>query len=78
MEGFDDYDDLELEEMEKSYPRYDDMDYDDLTTNLGNLERKVKGEAMYGSDPLKIVDLKSELDYVKLLMERRITEETRH
>jgi hypothetical protein len=36
-----DYDDLELEEMEKSYPQYDDMNYDDLTTNLGNLERKV-------------------------------------
>jgi hypothetical protein len=71
-----DYDDLELEEMEKRYPQYDDMNYDDLTTNLGNLERKVKGEAMYGSDPLAIVDLKSELDYVKLIMERRTTEET--
>jgi hypothetical protein len=76
MEGFDDYDDLELEEMEKSYPQYDDMNYDALTTNLGNLERKVKEEAMYGSDPLTIVDLKSELDYVKLIMERRAIEET--
>jgi hypothetical protein len=71
-----DYDDLELEEMEKRYPQYDDMNYDDLTTNLGNLERKVKEEAVYGSDPLAIVDLKSELDYVKLIMERRATEET--
>jgi hypothetical protein len=71
-----DYDDLELEEMEKTYPQYDDMNDDDLTTNLVNLERKVKGEAMYGSDPLVIVDLKSELDYVKLIMERRTTEET--
>ena len=76
MEGFDDYDDIELEEMEKSYPQYDDMNYDDLTTNLGNLERKMKEEAMYGSDPLTIVDLKSELDYVKIIMERRAIEET--
>ena len=71
-----DYDDLELEEMEKSYPQYDDMNYNDLTTNLRNLERKVKGEAMYCSDPLVLVDLKSELDYVKIIMERRTIEET--
>jgi hypothetical protein len=76
MEGFDDYDYLELEEMEKSYPQYDDMNYDDLTTNLRKLEDNVKNEAMYGSDPIAITDLKSELDYVKLIMERRAIEET--
>ncbi|CAB4025012.1 Hypothetical predicted protein [Paramuricea clavata] len=31
---------------------------------------------MYGSDPLVITNLKSELDYVKNLMERRVIEET--
>ncbi|CAB4025784.1 Hypothetical predicted protein, partial [Paramuricea clavata] len=36
----------------------------------------VKAEAMYGDDPIVLTDLKSELDYVKNLMERRVTEET--
>jgi hypothetical protein len=76
MEGFDDYDDLELEEMEKRYPQYDDMNYDDLTTNLTTLEDNMKVKVMYSSDPLTITNLKNELDYVKLIMERRAIEET--
>ncbi|CAB3976965.1 Hypothetical predicted protein [Paramuricea clavata] len=36
----------------------------------------MKGEAMYGDDPIVITDLKSELDYVKNLMERRAIAET--
>ncbi|CAB4010501.1 integrase core domain-containing [Paramuricea clavata] len=60
----------------KTYPQYDDYNYDDLNTSLGNLERKVKGEAMYGDDPLLLTDLKSELDYVRNLMEKRAIEET--
>ncbi|CAB4028768.1 Hypothetical predicted protein, partial [Paramuricea clavata] len=71
-----DYDDIELEETEKSYPQYDDLNYDDLTTAFSRLDTKVKGEAMYGDDPIVLTDLKSELDYVKNLMERREIEET--
>ncbi|CAB3977098.1 Hypothetical predicted protein [Paramuricea clavata] len=55
--------------MEKTYPQYDDLNYDDLTTAFSRLDTKVKGEAMYGSDPIVLTDLKSELDYVKNLME---------
>ncbi|CAB4019808.1 Hypothetical predicted protein [Paramuricea clavata] len=62
--------------MEKTYPQYDDLNYDDLTTALSRLDTKVKGEAMYGDDPLVITDLKSELDYVRNLMEKRAIEET--
>ncbi|CAB3999223.1 Hypothetical predicted protein [Paramuricea clavata] len=76
MEDFKDYDDIELEETEKTYPQYDDLNYDDLTTAFSRLDTKVKGEAMYGDDPLVITDLKSDLDYVKNLMERRAIEET--
>ncbi|CAB3989097.1 Hypothetical predicted protein [Paramuricea clavata] len=71
-----DYDDIELEETEKTYPQYDDLNYDDLTTAFSRLDTRVKGEAMYGNDPLVITNLKSELDYVKNLMERRAIEET--
>ncbi|CAB4019561.1 Hypothetical predicted protein [Paramuricea clavata] len=71
-----DYDDIELEETEKTYPQYDDLNYDDLTTAFSRLDTKVRGEAMYGDDPIVITDLKSELDYVKNLMERRAIEET--
>ncbi|CAB3991042.1 Hypothetical predicted protein, partial [Paramuricea clavata] len=71
-----DYDDIELEETEKTYPQYDDLNYDDLTTAFSRLDTRVKGEAMYGDDPLVITNLKSELDYVKDLMERRAIEET--
>ncbi|CAB3985270.1 Hypothetical predicted protein [Paramuricea clavata] len=71
-----DYDDIELEETEKTYPQYDDLNYDDLTTAFSRLDTRVKGEAMYGDDPIVITNLKSELDYVKDLMERRAIEET--
>ncbi|CAB3976573.1 Hypothetical predicted protein [Paramuricea clavata] len=65
-----------MEEAEKTYPQYDDLNYDDLTTAFSRLDIRVKGEAMYGDDPIVITNLKSELDYVKNLMERRIIEET--
>ncbi|CAB4002826.1 Hypothetical predicted protein [Paramuricea clavata] len=65
-----------MEEVEKSYPQYDNLDYDDLTTAFSRLDTEVKGEAMYGDDPIVLTDLKSELDYVKNLMERREIEET--
>ncbi|CAB4027863.1 Hypothetical predicted protein [Paramuricea clavata] len=76
MEDYDDRDDTELEEVEKSYPQYDDLDYDDLTTAFNRLDIGVKAEAMYGDDPIVLTDLKSELDYVKNLMERPEIEET--
>ncbi|CAB3978278.1 Hypothetical predicted protein [Paramuricea clavata] len=62
-----------MEEVEKSYPQYDNLDYDDLLTAFSRLETRVKGEAMYGSDPIVITNLKSELDYVKSLMRSRET-----
>ncbi|CAB4025261.1 Hypothetical predicted protein [Paramuricea clavata] len=65
-----------MEEMEKTYPQYDDLNYDDLTTAFSRLDTRVKGEAMYGDDPIVLTNLKSELDYVKNLMERRAIEET--
>ncbi|CAB4008448.1 Hypothetical predicted protein, partial [Paramuricea clavata] len=65
-----------MEEMEKSYPQYDDFSYDDLTTAFSRLDTKVRGEVMYDVDPLVLTDLKSELDYVRNLMERRAIEET--
>ncbi|CAB3995053.1 Hypothetical predicted protein [Paramuricea clavata] len=65
-----------MEETEKTYPQYDDLNYDDLTTAFSRLDTRVKGEAMYGDDPIVITNLKSELDYVKNLMERRVIEET--
>jgi hypothetical protein len=72
-----DYDDTELEEMERNYPQYDNLNYDDLTTAFSRLDTKVKGEAMYGDDPIVLTDLKSELDYVKNLMKQHdITETT--
>ena len=77
MEDYDGRDDTELEEMEKTYPQYDNLDYNDLTTALSRLDTKVKGEAMYGNDPIVLTDLKSELDYVKNLMKQHdITETT--
>ncbi|CAB3991941.1 integrase core domain-containing [Paramuricea clavata] len=71
MEDYDDHDDIELEETEKSYPQYDDLNYDDLTTAFNELDTRVKDEAMYGNDPIVITNLKSELDYVKSLMRSR-------
>ncbi|CAB3992702.1 Hypothetical predicted protein [Paramuricea clavata] len=60
-----------MEETEKTYPQYDDLNYDDLTTAFGRLDTEVKEEAMYGNDPIAITNLKSELDYVRNLMETR-------
>ncbi|CAB4010659.1 integrase core domain-containing [Paramuricea clavata] len=71
-----DYDDIELEETEKTYPQYDDLSYDDLVIAFDRLDTSVKGEAMYGDDPVVLTDLKSELDYVKNLMETRAIEDT--
>ncbi|CAB4004489.1 Hypothetical predicted protein [Paramuricea clavata] len=56
---------------EKTYPQYDDLNYDDLMTAFSRLDTRVKGEAMYGDDPIVITNLKSELDYVKNLMKHR-------
>ncbi|CAB4011059.1 Hypothetical predicted protein [Paramuricea clavata] len=61
---------------EKTYPQYDDLSYDDLTTAFSRLDTRVKGEAIYGDDPIVITNLKSELDYVRNLVERRAIEET--
>ena len=71
-----DAEDYELEEEQKSYPQYDDFNYDDLATSLSNLERKVKGETMFGSDPLVLLNLNNELSYVKKLTEERGTAQT--
>ncbi|CAB3977082.1 Hypothetical predicted protein [Paramuricea clavata] len=76
MVDFNDYNDIELEETEKTYPQYDDLNYDDLTTAFSRLDTRVRGEAMYGDDPIVITNLKSELDYVKNLMERHAIAET--
>ena len=65
-----------MEEEQKSYPQYDNFNYDDLATNLSNLERKVKGEAMFGKDPLVLLNLSNELSYVKNRMEERGTAQT--
>jgi hypothetical protein len=73
MEDAEDYDDTEMEETQKSYTQYDDFNYDDLATSLSNLERKVKGEAMFGKDPLVLLNLRNELSYVKNRMEERGT-----
>ncbi|CAB4014921.1 Hypothetical predicted protein [Paramuricea clavata] len=62
--------------MKKTYPQYDDLNYDDLTTAFSRLDTKMKGKAMYGDDPIVITNLKSELDYVRNLMERRAIVET--
>ena len=71
-----DAEDYELEEEQKSYPQYDDFNYDDLATSLSNLERKVKGEAMFGKDQLILLNLSNELSYVKNRMEERGTAQT--
>jgi hypothetical protein len=63
-------------EEQKSYPQYDDMSYHDLLSNFDELTNRLQKEAKYGSDPLIITDLNSELNYVKQLMEERGTAQT--
>ena len=71
-----DAEDYELEEEQKSYPQYDDMNYHDLLSNFDELTIRLQKEAKYGSDPSIITDLNSELNYVKHLMEERGTAQT--
>ena len=66
-----DAEDYELEEEQKSYPQYDDMNYHDLVTNFDELTNRMQREVRYGSDPLAVTDLNNELNYVKNLMEER-------
>jgi hypothetical protein len=65
-----DAEDYELEEMEKSYPKYDDMEYQDLVTNFDELTNRLQREVKYGSDPLVATDLNSELRYVKKAIDK--------
>jgi hypothetical protein len=76
MEDAEDYDDIELEETGKRYPQYDDMDYHDLLSNFDELTNRLQREVKYGSDPLAVTDLNSELNYVKMKMEERGTTQT--
>ena len=71
-----DAEDYELEEEQKTYPQYDDMNYDDLSSNFDELTNRLQSEVKYGSDPLVATDLNSELSYVKKLMEERGTAQT--
>jgi hypothetical protein len=72
----DEIEDYELEELEKTYPKYEDMNYDDLSANFDDLTSRVNREVKYGSDPLIATDLNNEISYVKKLMEERVTAET--
>ena len=76
MEDAGDYDDIELEEMRERYPQYDDMDYHDLLSNFDELTMRLHREIEYGSDPLAITDINSEIEYVKKRMEERGTAQT--
>jgi hypothetical protein len=71
-----DAEDYELEEEQKTYPRYDDINYDDLSSNFDDLTRRLQSEVMYNSDKLVVTDLNRELRYVKKLMEERGTAQT--
>ena len=73
MEDIEDY---ELEEMEKTYPQYDDMNYDDLSSNFDELTSRLNREVKYNSDPLAATDLNNELSYVKKRMEELRTAQT--
>ena len=71
-----DYEDYELEEMEKTYPQYENMDYDTLSSNFDELTNRLQSEVKYGSDPLAATDLNNELSYVKKRMEELGTAQT--
>ena len=71
-----DAEDYELEEEQKSYPQYDDMNYHDLLSSFDELTNRLQSEAKYGSDPLVVTDLNSELNYVKKRMEELGTAQT--
>jgi hypothetical protein len=71
-----DAEDYELEEEQKSYPQYDDMNYQDLVTNFDDLTNRIQREVRYGSDPLAVTDLNNELSYMKNRMEKRGTAQT--
>jgi hypothetical protein len=73
MEDIEDY---ELKEEQKTYPQYDDMNYDDLSSNFDELTSRLNREVKYNSDPLAATDLNNELSYVKHLMEERGTAQT--
>ena len=76
MEDTGEYDDIELEERQESYPQYDDMDYHDLLSNFDELTNRLQREVKYCSDPLVSTDINNELNYVKKLMEERGTTQT--
>jgi hypothetical protein len=71
-----DAENYELEELEKTYPQYDNISYHDLLSNFDELTRRLQSEVKYGSDPLVATDLNNELNYVKKLMEERGTAQT--
>ena len=65
-----------LEEEQKSYTQYDDMNYHDLLSNFDELTNRLQSEVKYGSDPLAATDLNNELSYVKKRMEELGTAQT--
>ena len=77
MEDTGEFNDIELEEMRESYPQYDNMNYHDLLSNFDELTNRLQREIKYGSDPLAVTDINSELNYVKMMMmEERGTTQT--
>jgi hypothetical protein len=64
-----DAENYELEEEQKSYPQYDDMNNYDLMASFDDLTDRLQREAKYGSNPLVAIDLNNELSYVKKRME---------
>ena len=71
-----DAENYELEEVEKTYPQYDNISYHDLLSNFDELTNRLQSEVKYGSDPLIATNLNNELNYVKKLMEERGTAQT--
>ncbi|CAB3986130.1 Hypothetical predicted protein [Paramuricea clavata] len=71
-----DAEDYKLEEEQKSYTQYDNMNYHDLLSNFDELTNRLQSEVKYGSDPLVASDLNTELSYVKKLVEERGTAQT--
>ena len=71
-----DAEDYELEEEQKSYTQYDDMNYHDLMSSFDGLTNRLQSEVKYGSDPLVATDLNNELSYVKKRMEELGTAQT--